>query len=181
VSTRSSEALQDPPTGPARASPHSGRTQIELHAPDPVCRVAPDWQIAQIEGSWRATDVSGRWPLREPWWLDPRARAPRMGGIIHLLICCWGADGLPTGPAELAGELVANLMESYDAARPHGHYARGRASTPAGLAASEPPPLDCPPWEFWGQEAEDARFGAAQRIRAPLTERTLRRFGGLGG
>ena len=176
--TDSLSALRSPPTGPARATPHGGPTRIELHAPDPVCRVAPDWRIGLVDGLWTATDVSGRWPRREPWWSVPRTPEPSLGGVIHLLICCIEPGDLPPGPAEVAGLLVAELMESYAASNPAPHYARGRIATPKiDLARASAPPLDCPPWS-WGEAAEGVRFEASQRIRAPLTERLARRLWG---
>ena len=151
--------------------------RLELHAPDPVCRQAPDWRVGLDGDRWIAVDVSGRWPLIPPWWKSSK-RPPELRGIIHLLIC-WTLPGdLPSGPAEVAGELVAQLMAGYAAGHPHLHRSRGRAWTPDGyrLAAGSLLPLDCPPWE-WGVVAEEARWRAAEGLGRPAGP--LQRLWGL--
>ena len=125
-----------------------------------------------------AVDASGRWPVRAPWWSAPRAREPSVGGAIHILIA-WGGEGdLPSGPAEVAGVLVAALMEGYAAGYPAAHHSQGRATTPAGLSDDRPPPCDCPPWE-WGGLAWDALSMERERLRVPLNRRWV--ADGLGG
>jgi hypothetical protein len=155
---------------------------IELHAPDPVCRVTPDWIVRQEEGVWMSEDRSGKWPMRPPWWHTPRAPEPDLRGIIHLLICHGGEGPLPSGPAEVAGALVAELMAAYSAAHPHPHHARGPIYTPDGhqKARSALPPLCCPPWE-WCPHAEDARHARSAELRADLTPRWLVQAWGGGG
>jgi len=136
-----------------------------------------DWRVQLVERVWAPVHVSTRWPILPPWWAD-RTRLLPAAGVIHILIA-WGAEGdLPSGPAEVAGTLCAQLMESWDASHPIGHHMQGRASTPAGLASTAPPPCDCPPW-MWGGRAEEALAVERRRIRAPLERRWV--MDGLGG
>lgn len=157
------------------------RLRILLHGGSPSCRQPPDWSVRLSDGLWMALDVSGRWPAREPWWSVPRAREPTVGGAIHILVA-WGGEGdLPSGPAEVAGELCAGLMQAYNALGPMPHYSQARMVTPKkGIEVPHFPPSDCPPW-MWGQRAEDARVAAAERIRKPWDARRRWVYEGLGG
>ena len=153
--------------------------RLLLHGGSTLCMQPPDWRVQLDAGVWRAVDVSGRWPSRAPWWTERGRWAPTgRSGAIHIQIA-WSADGdLPSGPAEVAGILCAQLMEGYDAGHPMGHHMQGRATTPAGLASDRPPPCDCPPWN-WGQIAGDTLAAERERIREPLSRAWIR--DGLGG
>jgi len=157
------------------------RLRLLLHGGSCLCMQPPDWRVRLDEGRWSAQDVSGAWPMREPWWADRRAPEPLLTGAIHILIA-WGGEGdLPSGPAEVAGELAAALMQAYNALGPMPHYSQLRTVTPKkGIEAPHFPPTDCPPW-MWGQRAEDARVTAAERIRRPLEVRRRWVYEGLGG
>lgn len=152
--------------------------RILLHGGSPCCAQPPDWCVVEEGGAWRAEQVTDRWPLREPWWSVPGARAPELRGAIHILIAWSGEGDLPSGPAEPAAQLVAALMEGYGARHPVAHHCQGRADTPGGLSSSRPPPLDCPPWEL-GALAWDRLTTERERIRAPLRRGWA--YGGLGG
>lgn len=153
--------------------------RLLLHGGSTLCMQPPDWRVQLDAGVWRALDVSGQWPSRGPWWTERGMWAPsRSSGAIHILIA-WGGEGdLPTGPAEVAGELCARLMEGYDLQHPRAHYAQGRCDSPGGLALPVPPG-DCPTWAWWGPDAAKAFEAERERLRRPLDRRWVR--DGLGG
>ena len=157
------------------------RLRLLLHGGSCLCTQAPDWRVWREGGVWSAQDVSGRWPMREPWWSDRHASEPLLAGAIHVLIA-WGGEGdLPNGPAEVAGELAAGLMQSYNALGPMPHYSQLRMVTPKkGIEVPHFPPSDCPTW-MWGQQAEDTRVAAVDRIRKPWDDRRRWVYEGLGG
>ena len=152
-----------------------------LHGGSPCCTQRPDWVVRQEGPGWAAVDASGRYPIRAPWWSPAGRWQPPERLAVHVLIAGAWLDGLPPGPAEVAGELCAQLMEGYDLRQPMGHYARGRCTTPAGLGTPAPPPCDCPPWAWWGEWAETACAAGRERIRRPLDRRWLREGMGGGG
>ena len=155
--------------------------RLLLHGGDPTCTQRPDWIIRREGAVWAAVDVSQAYPIRAPWWSPEGRWTPPERLTVHVLVAGAWLDGLPTGPAEVAGELCAQLMEGYDLGHPRAHYAQGRCTTPAGLGSTAPPPCVCPPWAWWGEVAEGARYAASQRIRAPMDARRRYLYDGLGG
>ena len=152
--------------------------RLLLHSGSPCCTQRPDWIVRDDGGAWVAKDVSGHNPLRAPCWsVEGRWQPPRVL-TVHVLIAGTWLDGLPSGPAEVAGELCARLMEAYDLGTPRAHYAQGRCDSPGGLALPVPPG-DCPPWAWWGEVAEAACAAERERLRRPLDRRWVR--DGLGG
>ena len=152
--------------------------RLLLHGGSPCCTQRPDWAVGRSGDGWAAVHLSERFPLRLPWWSPAGRWRPPERLTVHVLIAGAWLDGLPPGPAEVAGELCARLMESYDLQHPRAHYAQGRCDTPGGLALPVPPG-DCPTWAWWGPDAAKAFEAERERLRRPLDRRWLR--DGLGG
>ena len=156
--------LRTPPSTAPPQAPRQLRTAIVVHGQSPVCalllRAELDWALEPP--AWEPRNISGRWPLRAPWWdASPRPQEPFRGGVIQLGVL-WDCPLLPDAAAASCGLLLAQLMEGYNCTRPAPHY------------VADPRIQGCPPWEP-SDALGEALAREREKLRLPLMQTDERR------